>query len=156
MQRGEETNLVHTPKKGLVIAGKGGLALRGLELIKTKKTIVRCWGYNRFGQCDVPADLGAVKQIAGGGYHSMALLEGGTVRCWGNNEYGQCDVPADLGKVKQIAGGVRHSMALLADGTVRCWGFNDDGQCDVPSDLGEVKQIAVGFKHSVALIEVSE
>ena len=75
---------------------------------------VRCWGYNYYGQCDVPSDLGEVKQIASCYFHSMALLEDGTVRCWGHNDYGQCDVPADFGEVKQIASGpVFYSMALV-------------------------------------------
>jgi len=80
-----DRKLVHVPKQGLARIRKGGLVARGLELIQVKKTKVRCWGYNLYGQCDVPADLGEVKQVACGESHSMALLTDGTVRCWGWN-----------------------------------------------------------------------
>ena len=112
-----------------------GLVSRGLELIKAKKTIVRWCGRHRQDTndpCDVPDNLGNVKQITG----NQAI--------W--------DIPDNLGNVKQIAGGWAHSMALLADGTVRCGGRNREGQCDVPDNLGNVKQIACGSSHSMALV----
>jgi len=34
---------------------------------------VRCWGWNGYGQCYTPADLGACSSIAGGGYHTIAI-----------------------------------------------------------------------------------
>ena len=109
-----DRKLVHVPKQGLARIRKGGLVARGLELIQIKKTKVRCWGHNEYGECDVPSNLGQVKQITAWSYHSMALLEDGTVRCWGHNDYCQCDVPADFGEVKQIASGpVFYSMALV-------------------------------------------
>ena len=113
-----------------------------------EKTKVVCWGKKRYGFCDVPEDLGEVKQIAAGGSHSMALLADGTVRFSGLTEAGdgpKGDLPTFLGhEVKQIAADANCVMALLADGTVLCWELHNNSQCDVPEDLGEVKQIAAG------------
>ena len=36
-------------------------------------TAVACWGYNDYGQCDVPAGLAPVTAVAAGGYHTVAL-----------------------------------------------------------------------------------
>jgi formylglycine-generating enzyme required for sulfatase activity/alpha-tubulin suppressor-like RCC1 family protein len=113
--------------------------------------VVRAWGRNDYGQCNVPGDLGPVIAIAGGGVHTIALRADGTVRCWGYNGDGQCTVPGDLGPATAIAGGYHHTIALRADGTVRCWGWNGDGQCTVPGDLGAATAIAGGYFHTIAL-----
>ncbi len=87
---------------------------------------LRCWGANDRGQLGYghTDDIGdnetltgvgdvnlgsAVTQIAAGGAHTCALLEGGQVRCWGWNEYGQLGYghrwnvsnrePVDLGNI---------------------------------------------------------
>ncbi|MFN9910645.1 MAG: hypothetical protein ACK56F_31825, partial [bacterium] len=57
---------------------------------------VRAWGYNYFGQCNIPSDLGPCTAIAGGGYHTIALRTDGTVRAWGLTNSGQCSVPNDV------------------------------------------------------------
>ena len=51
------------------------------------------------GQCDVPADLGPVVAVAGGGAHTCAVKASGELVCFGWNFDGQCAVPADLGAV---------------------------------------------------------
>lgn len=113
---------------------------------------VRCWGHNKHGQCNVPRNLGTVKQVAVSGGNSAALLSDGSVRCWGDNKFGQCVVPSDLGEVQQIEMGTYYSAALLSDGSVRCWGNNEFGQCDVPSDLEKVQQISIQATHTMALL----
>ena len=35
---------------------------------------VQCWGYNRYGQSDVPEDLGEAVKVSAGWGHSCALL----------------------------------------------------------------------------------
>ncbi len=82
---------------------------------------------------------GPALQIASGGGHSCALLEGGAVRCWGWNKFGQLgygvaetvgddEPPTSLeavalgGPASQICVGWSHSCALLEGGDVRCWG----------------------------------
>lgn len=117
---------------------------------------VRCWGNGSSGQLgygntetigdnEVPAYAGDVPigspvlQIAAGGEHTCALLDGGQVRCWGNGEHGQLgygaihnigddETPASMGdvpvggRVIQIAAGYSHTCALLDSGNLRCWG----------------------------------
>ena len=113
--------------------------------------LVRAWGYNSNGQCDIPSDLGVCTQIAGGAVHTIAIQQSGLVRAWGYNYYGQCNIPSDLGACTQIAGGGQHTIAIQQSGLVRAWGFNDYGQCNIPSDLGACKQIAGGGQHTIAI-----
>lgn len=108
-------------------------------------TIV-CWGGGNDGQlgdevfhsnAGVPAPqavaLTGVLQVAAGGNHTCALLNGGSVRCWGDNLFGQLGdgsqnksakplaVPG-LSDVQQLAVGKFQTCALMADATVQCWG----------------------------------
>jgi hypothetical protein len=128
---------------------------------------VVAWGSNASGQCDVPAGMTEVIEIAGGGWyfptdqrgHSAALLRDGTVRAWGSNQYGQCNVPPTLSAVTQIACGWAHTAALTQDGTVVVWGAGDPGSADphygqrlVPQDLGAVSRISTKGCHMMALL----
>ena len=113
--------------------------------------IVRCWGYNYYGQCDTPADLGPCSSVAGGSLYTIALRSDGGVRCWGLNYYGQCNTPADLGPCSSVAGGESHTIALRSDGGVRCWGNNTWGQCNTLADLTACSSIAGGTSHTIAL-----
>jgi alpha-tubulin suppressor-like RCC1 family protein len=121
--------------------------------------------------------LTRVRQLAVGVYHSMALLEGGTVRTWGNNGSGELGDGTSAGAtrclptggplltgVQAIAPGQHHALALLEDRTLRAWGWNAYGQLGdrtkinqtMPvkvSDLTGVKAIAAGTYHSIALLE---
>jgi alpha-tubulin suppressor-like RCC1 family protein len=127
---------------------------------------VRCWGAGYYGQLGYgntrtvgdnetpgsvgPVDLGTGRTavaIAGGGYHTCAILDNGKVRCWGANNRGQLgygntkqigdnEDPGSAGPVKLGAGrkavaisaGYLHTCAILDNGRVRCWGFNSNGQ----------------------------
>ncbi len=85
---------------------------------------------------------GGVVMIAGGGFHSLALMSDGSVMAWGDNERGQLgdgtrrdrSAPVavrGLEGVRAIAAGASHSLALLADGSVVGWGDNGYGElCD--------------------------
>jgi formylglycine-generating enzyme required for sulfatase activity len=135
---------------GVLVSGLLGSGFALAATASAEAQVVRAWGKNEFGQCNVPGDLGPAIAIAGGGLHTIALRADGTVRCWGNNVYGQCTVPGDLGPATAIAAGDFHTIALRADGTVRCWGYNGNGQCTVPGDLGAVTAIAGGGSHTLA------
>ena len=56
---------------------------------------VHCWGYNDYGQSDVPTDLVNPIAVSAGYQHTCALDDNG-VHCWGLNYSGQTDVPTDL------------------------------------------------------------
>jgi alpha-tubulin suppressor-like RCC1 family protein len=117
---------------------------------------VQCWGRNQDGQLgkgdsttDVPLpapvqNLGAVADLASGGYHNCALMPDHTVQCWGRNGRGQVGDGTDTSPVTQphqvvgmtsaaaLSLGGFHSCALLQDATVQCWGQSDFGQIGAP------------------------
>jgi hypothetical protein len=112
---------------------------------------VAAWGYNNYGQCNVPAGLSGVVAVAAGSWHSLALKSDGTVAAWGNTDDGKCTVPTDLNGVAAVAGGYLHNLALKADGTVVAWGWNGYDQCTVPTGLSGVVAVAAGTLHSLAV-----
>jgi hypothetical protein len=113
---------------------------------------VLAWGYDLYGQTDVPSGLsGTVIAIAASGDHSLALKNDGTVVAWGDDNGGESSVPPGLNGVRAIAGGVLHSLALKNDGTVVAWGLNLYGETDVPPGLSGVRAIAGGGFNSLAL-----
>lgn len=69
--------------------------------VRTESGQVHCWGENRNGQlgraterivASAPApvaNLSGVEEIATGGLHTCARIEGGRVACWGANQHGQ-------------------------------------------------------------------
>jgi alpha-tubulin suppressor-like RCC1 family protein len=117
--------------------------------LRANGTVV-VWGSNEYGQCDVPAGLGDVVQVAAG-WHSLALTRAGQVVSWGKNDESQCDVPVGLGDVIQVDAGDFYSIALTRQGQVVAWGNNKYSQCDVPVGLSEVIQVTSGSNYSLAL-----
>lgn len=145
------------------------------------------WGYNGNGQLGagtVGAYVTAPVQLAGlsnmvtatgGGYHSIAAKQDGTVWAWGYNGNGrlgdsttvQKTAPvqiAGLTNVVEVVAGDAHTLALKSDGTVWAWGYNFFGQLGAGSfdftdrntpvqvtGLTNVIAIAAGGKGSMAL-----
>src|SRR3990172_6090679 len=119
--------------------------------------------------------LTGIVATAGGGSHTVALKNDGTVWAWGNNDSGQLgdgtsganrQTPVQvngLSGIITIAAGTSHTIALKNDGTVLAWGNNDSGQLGddtsgtnrltpVPvSGLTGVADIASGASHSLAI-----
>ena len=97
-----------------------------------------------------PVDLGAGRTaiaITGGGNHTCAILDNGSVRCWGRGVNGRLGYGntrndrrrrnAGLGRAGRprrgrtavaITAGGYHTCAILDNGTVRCWGDGGTGQ----------------------------
>ena len=81
-----------------------------------------------------------VRAVAGGGTHTLALKNDGTVWAWGENSQGQLGSGEGFGtfatprrvvgltNVVAVSAGNRHSLALKSDGTVWSWGNNVHGQ----------------------------
>ncbi len=93
---------------------------------------------------DVPtlANKG-VKQLAGGQFHSLALLDSGKVMAWGSSNrgqvgvrvpggagFGQFFIPVDVSGITTaaaVSAGEDYSVVRLADGTLRTFGSNSFG-----------------------------
>ena len=117
---------------------------------------VVAWGYNNYGQTNVPSGLSNIVAVAAGDYHSLALRADGTVAAWGSYYNGLAGyIPMTtlwgLSNVVAVAAGNSLSLALRADGTVVAWGYSDNGQTNVPTGLGNVVAVSVGLGHSLAL-----
>ena len=100
--------------------------------LRTDGSVV-AWGWNPYGQTDVPNGLKDVTAIAAGDGHTVALRTDGSVAAWGANKFGQTDVPNGLKDVTAIAVGALHTVALRTDGSVVAWGDNEEGQTDSDS-----------------------
>ena len=119
------------------------------------------------------APMGPASSVAAGGFHSLALLQDGTLRAWGGNDRGQLGMgtTVDTGTPRIVVGvsmatgvaaGGAHSLALLSDGSVRSWGAGDRGQLGDGSSVDRLMAVAVtglsamtavgaGGAHSLAL-----
>jgi alpha-tubulin suppressor-like RCC1 family protein len=131
---------------------------------------VKAWGYGSFGSLgqgntsnigdgsgemgdNLPAiDLGTGRTataIAAGAYHTIVILDNGTVKVWGYNIYGQLgqgntnnmgDGAGEMGDnlsaidlgtgrtATAIHGGYYSTIVRLDDGTIKVWGYNGQGQ----------------------------
>jgi alpha-tubulin suppressor-like RCC1 family protein len=147
------------------------------------------WGWNRKGQLGIEIGpipkrhapiqipgLAGVKDIAAGGYHSVALMSDGTVKAWGSNDFGQLGIGGNvpeysfpvqvrgLSGVKDIDAGQYFTVVVLTDGTVWAWGKNDFGQLGSATlaagnkpvqvrGLKGVASVTAGANHATALLE---
>jgi alpha-tubulin suppressor-like RCC1 family protein len=131
------------------IGGYGGETGNGS--LTVRETEIAVWGNNTEGEWRVPTGLGALKSIASGGRHGLALQQNGVVACWGDNQSGQATPPAGISDFIAIAAGDAHSLGIRANGTVVAWGSNSAGQRNVPAGLNDAIAIAGGGHHSAAV-----
>lgn len=132
--------------------------------------VTKCWGYSNYGQLgqgdttnrgdaagqmgdNLPTvDLGTGRSataLAGGAYHTCAILDNGSVKCWGLNIFGQLglgdttprgDFPGRMGdnlpavdfgtgrSAGTLVSSAYHTCAILDNSSLKCWGSNDFGQ----------------------------
>jgi alpha-tubulin suppressor-like RCC1 family protein len=126
----------------------GTIVLLCLLIPRVMAQSVVTWG----GVTDAPPDIGAVKTIAAGTSHFLAIGPDGGLAAWGVNTCGQAAITPGLGVVVAVAAGEVHNLALRADGTVASWGCQDKwGLAEVPQTATPVAQVAAGTRHSLAL-----
>jgi alpha-tubulin suppressor-like RCC1 family protein len=147
----------------------------GIALAADRSTIFT-WGYDAEGQLGNGVDGDAIvptpvvtraqldgsyiKQVTGGGYHSMALTENGRIYAWGYN--GHCEIgvgdtankslpvevttagtPMEGRTIVSIGAGRFHSLAVDDTGRVYAWGLNDEGQLGDGSTITRCRPVAV-------------
>ena len=105
-----------------------------------------------YGQAQPPPTLSNVVAVAGGAFHSLALLANGSVRAWGDNTHGQCTVPPAATNVVALGTGYGWNpyinLALRSDGTVVPWGQG----AVVPGGLRNVVAVAAGDSHCLVVL----
>lgn len=115
-----------------------------------------CWGNNDSGQLgnatdglgtesNVPVAVQGISDasvVESGGFHSCAILEGGTASCWGQNRYGQLGngesgvnvvsnvavLVTGVTDADSISVGDGHTCAVRGGDAIWCWGYNVAGQ----------------------------
>jgi alpha-tubulin suppressor-like RCC1 family protein len=105
---------------------------------------------HNYGQSIIPVTLSNVVQVAGGGWHSLALKTNSVVQGWGDDSVHETDFLPTNGYVA-IACGFHHSLALRTNGTVAAAGDVSFGATSIPPGLSNVVAVGCGFYHSVAL-----
>lgn len=139
--------------------------------------VVKCWGYNRWGQIGggngngantavTVIGIGPAIAVGAGGSHSCALLADGSVWCWGHGYHGQLGTGTfiesnvalqvlGVSGASAIATGDHHSCAIVGSGGVKCWGRNHLGQLgygEVDADPGIANATDVlGIADAVAI-----
>jgi len=81
--------------------------------LKSDGSIV-AWGWNEFGQTNVPAPNAEFIAVAAGIGHSLGLKSDGTIVAWGYNFGGQTNVPAPNADFIAVAAGGFHGLGLKA------------------------------------------
>ena len=135
---------------------------------------VRCWGANGYGQLGngllqngltsptTPAISSGATAVAGGYYHTCAIVTGGALRCWGYNALGQLGdgtttdrrtaVTVIASGVTQVDGGIYYTCAVVS-GAVKCWGSGPTSS-NTPTTIiaSGATAVAVGSAHACALV----
>jgi len=175
-------------RRGLTLIVAGMLVAVGMVITPpahAAPNTAKAWGNNKHGELgdgttensDVPVpvkELSGVTATATGQFHTLALLEDGSVMAWGENLDGQlgdgttensdvpvpvcvvaevpCSAEHHLKEVTAISAGNLHNLALLSNHTVMEWGSGQDVPVE-KSGLSNVKAIAAGQAVSLALLE---
>jgi hypothetical protein len=113
--------------------------------------LIEAWGWNFWGQCNVPTPNMGFMAIAAGFDHSLGLKQDGSIVAWGYNLEGQCNVPEPNTDFVAVAAGFFYSLGLKQDGSIVAWGDNWEGQCNVPEPNTGFTAIAAGGAHSLGL-----
>lgn len=128
-----------------------GLCISAIPAFAQLPGLYAAWGVTNSVTTNSVSAVGAIVDIAAGGFHAMALRADGTVTVWGDGSSGQTNVPPGLTNIMAISAGTRHNLVLRSNLTVVAWGLNTSSQTNVPATLNGVMAVAAGADHSVAL-----
>ena len=112
----------------------------------------------RVSAVELPGVGGAVRAIAGSGFHGLAVLEGRSVVAWGANDGGQLGDGTKSGRrrpvavvglsdAQAVAAATGHSVALTGEGAVFAWGDNGAGQLGDGTRVSRLTPVAVDGLH---------
>jgi len=119
--------------------------------VRPQQTQVKAWGYNMFGQTNVPVGLNDAIEVAAGLGQGLALRANGAVLAWGQNASYANTQFGGISNGVAVAAGYYHALVLKADGTVVSWSYYSTPSLAPPSDLSGVVAVAAGSYHSLAL-----
>ena len=130
-----------------------------------------CLGHNNLQNCMAPEIIGYIAKkefamVECGGYHTVAISEGGEVWSWGRNDVFQCGVKSkklyndQIGsvalrpfrvkalreKVKSAACGEAHSLFMTVSGEVIGCGWGEEGQLSSSWRSNEFNRIGIPEK----------
>lgn len=107
---------------------------------------------NLLGRKDFWAKTSSRKMLAGGDYHSLMLLEDGTLQAFGLNSNGQLGDGSKtnllapktvMTGVNKAVAGYRSTFALKTDGTLWAWGANSYGELGYGNTTEQLKPVQV-------------
>jgi hypothetical protein len=107
-----------------------GLLLAALARGQDDDGSIAAWGYDCYGQCNVPLPNTGFVALAGGYVHGLGLKADGSIVAWGDNASGECNVPLPNTGFVAVAGGGYHSLGLKAD--------HGDLNCDGAVNFGDI------------------
>ena len=149
--------------------------------LSADRSTIYAWGYGAQGQLGNGStenltkptividkselDGSYIKQVIGGGYHTMALTENGNVYAWGYNALCQIGVTDTVDRLKpvlvatagtpmagkrivSIGAGRFHSLAVDDQGVVYAWGDNSEGQLGDGTYANRCNPVAVATSNT--------
>jgi len=122
----------------VVITNPAGTIVSAEATLSFVFTTVYAWGFDGFGETEVPPDLTNVVAIAASSDASFALNSDGTVVTWGEYGSGQ----TGLTNVMAIAASDVELFALLQNGTIVTWGASAGYSTYIPPCVSNVVAIA--------------
>ena len=137
----------------------GGSAERSFILdIRSIDTAFLSWGYNGFGQQDLPAGLHGVLDVAYSNTAALVVQGDGTLVAWGDDFHGTVSALNGQTNVAQVTAGDLYGIVRFADGSLLGGGWNALGRTSVPGgsdfiDIATETGFSLGLTNAGAVVQ---